>query len=75
MNEDLKWFATADLSEYKGNYVAILDKRIIASGTDAKKVWETAKRKSPNRTPALAKIPEKETLILSVSIGFRDVND
>lgn len=67
MKKDIEWFAKADLSKYKGRYVAILDKKVIASGTNAKKVWEEARKKYPDRKSAIAKIPEDETFVLSVN--------
>lgn len=62
MRRDIEWFSRADLSKYKGKYVAILDKKVIAHGNNAKKVWEEAKKKYPKKKSYLAKIPSDETL-------------
>jgi hypothetical protein len=69
MNKDTEWFAKKDLSEYKGKYVAILNKKVVASGTNAKKVWEEAKKKYPGKKSIIAKIPEDETFVLSIGFG------
>ena len=53
-----------DLSDYKGKYVAIVDKKIVFSGRNAKKVLDEAKSKYPSKRVVLRKIPEEEALIL-----------
>ena len=64
MAVDVKWFSKHDFSRYSGKYVAIIDKRVVSSGKNAKKVWENAKKKFPEETPAIAKISKKETYVL-----------
>ena len=53
-----------DFTKYKGKYVALVDKKIVASGENAKIVFEKAKSKYPKKEIVLRKIPEEETLIL-----------
>ena len=62
--EEIKWFSKANLSNYIGKYVAIVDNEVVAYGDNAKDVWEDAKRKHPEKTPSLAKVPKEELLIL-----------
>ncbi len=62
--EEINWFSKADFNMYAGKYVAIIEKKVVAFGDNAKKVWEEAKRKFPDKTPALAKIPKEELLVL-----------
>jgi len=59
MDGDYEWYLDADLDEYVGKWVVILNKKVVASGTDIKGVLEDAKRKYPNKTPFLAKVPER----------------
>jgi len=54
-----------DLSKYRGKYVAIINKKVVASGADAKEVWAEVKRKYPSKMPELAKISKEETLVLT----------
>lgn len=68
MAVDLKWFSKHDFSEYRGKYVAIIDKKVVAYGKNAKKVWKDAKKKFPEKSPAIAKIPNKETYVLIVNM-------
>ncbi len=63
-SKDFNWFVSADLSRYKGEYVAIVDEKVVTHGDNARKVWENAKQQHPDKIPALAKIPEDDLLIL-----------
>jgi hypothetical protein len=59
-----KRFFAIDFSRYKGRYVAVVGRRVVASGTNAKHVWLEAKRKNPTARPELHKVPKGETLVL-----------
>jgi hypothetical protein len=63
MENNYDWYVNADLSKFSGKWVAILDKKIIASDKDARKVIEKIKGRYPNSKPLLAKVAS-ETLIL-----------
>lgn len=58
------WYVKTDLRKYAGKWVAIANRKIVASGDDAEKVYKKAKKFAKN--PALAKVPKKDTLILVV---------
>ncbi|MBI4170639.1 MAG: succinyl-CoA synthetase subunit alpha [Candidatus Aenigmarchaeota archaeon] len=62
-SKEFEFYVKTDLSKYKGQYIAIVDDRVVASGGNAKKVIEEAKIKT-GKTPLLAKIPGEEALIL-----------
>lgn len=66
-SREFEFFVKSPLKKYKGKYVAILGKKIIASGENAKEVWRKARKKYPGRLPTLAKLPKEETLILKIS--------
>lgn len=61
--KELEFFVKTDLSKYKGLYVAIVEDKVVASGENAKLVWEEAKKKT-GKAPTIAKIPKEEILIL-----------
>lgn len=63
-----KLFVAVDFSKYKGKYVAIVKRRIVASGHDAEKVWLKAKRKYPDASPELLKVSTGKTLVLIVCV-------
>jgi len=43
--------------------VAVVGRRVVASGTNAKQVWLEAKRKKPTARPELHKVPKDETFL------------
>ncbi len=63
-NPEFEYFIKADFSRYKGQYVALLGRKVIAFGNNAKEVWEKARKKYPAQMPTLAKLPREEVLIL-----------
>jgi hypothetical protein len=48
--------------KYGGQYVAVVNQRIVASGKDAGSVLKKASRYSPQ--PHLAKIPREDVMVL-----------
>ncbi len=62
--DDFTWFLSASLKRYRGKHIAILNRRIIASGTNAKEVWERAHKKNPENDFLMTKVPEDDILIL-----------
>ena len=52
---------------YKGEYIALVNGKVVASGTDAKIVLDKAKSRNRGKEIILRKIPGEETLILKVS--------
>lgn len=58
------WYVKTDLRKYAGKWIAIADRKVVASGDDAEKVYKNAKKFVKN--PALAKVPKKDTLILVI---------
>ena len=57
---DYEWFLKEDLNNYSGKWLAILDKKIVASGTDLSKVLIEVKKDYPNKKPMITKV--KNTL-------------
>jgi len=55
-----------DFSRYRGKYVAIVRRKIVASGHDAEEVWLEAKKKHPRAQPELLKVSKGQTLVLIV---------
>lgn len=61
------FFLKMDTSKYKGEWVAIAKNKVVAHGTDAQKVYQTAKKKAPDKDISLAKAPEEQMLVLRFS--------
>jgi len=62
-----EFFIQSDTSPYKGEWIAIADKKIVSHGIDAQVVYKEAKQKLPSAQVSLAKVPDKQVLILSFS--------
>ncbi len=55
-----------DSTKYRGKYIALIDKKIVGSGKNAKLVLDNTRAKYPKKEIVLRKIPEDETLILVI---------
>jgi lysine/ornithine N-monooxygenase len=66
MREELKWFASfpKEMEQFRGKHVAIIGRKVVASGDSAKEVFEKAKKEYPDKMPVLAFIPRREALVL-----------
>ena len=66
MREELKWFALfpKEMEQFRGKHVAMIGRKVVASGDSAKEVFEKAKKEYPDKMPVLAFIPRKEALVL-----------
>jgi hypothetical protein len=65
MSKEFDFFVTNSLKKYEGKYVAIVGRKVVAHGRNAKTVWKTAKKKYPQSLPTIAKLPKEEVLVLS----------
>ncbi len=53
MSKNYDWYVKADISRFAGKWIAIVDQKPVASGIDAKKVYEEAKRNFLIKNPLL----------------------
>ena len=64
MNQaNYQFFMQANLSGYRGEWVAICDQKIISHGKNVKKVFREVKKKCPKKKPLITKVPETQTMI------------
>lgn len=63
MNEEYEWVHSQNLQKFKGKWIAVINKKIICSGSYADDVVKEAKKKS-KETPFLIKVPTEEYLSL-----------
>ncbi len=59
-----EWFRTADLRRYRGNYVALAERQVAASGKDPRKVLAAARKRFPKSEIALWKVMKDDCLVL-----------
>ena len=64
VDKNYEFYIKADLSEYAGKWIAIVDGEVVASGDRADEVYDSAKKKYPDKEVMLAKVPTEDTLIL-----------
>ncbi|HLC99049.1 MAG TPA: DUF5678 domain-containing protein [Candidatus Nanoarchaeia archaeon] len=57
------WFLKQDLSRYAGKWVALVDKRVAASGSNVEKVLREVNLKYPNKKPFLTKVRSRLSVL------------
>lgn len=62
--DNFSYYMKTNLGDYLGQWVAIVDEKIVASGENADVVYFEAKRKCPSKTPLLSCVPTGAALIL-----------
>ena len=55
---------SADLSNFMGEWVIIVDKKVVEHGENLKNIFKEVKEKYPNHKLLIGKVPEKGNLIL-----------
>jgi len=66
-SENYLFYIKTDTSTFKGEWIAIAKKKIVAHGKDAEEVYNQANKKYKNNEISLAKVPEEQTLILKLT--------
>lgn len=56
----------SDLTKYAGNWIAVLDGRVVAHGRSFKEVYQKVKSEHPNERPLIGKLPEAVPSVYSV---------
>lgn len=60
---DYEWFLKREFKEYDGQWIAIVNKKVVAHGKSVKNVIEEARRKFPSRRPSITKIRNKLSIL------------
>ncbi len=58
-----EWFLKKDLSEFSGKWLAIVDKKVVASDKDVGKVIQKVKEEFPNKKPLITKVKDKLSIL------------
>jgi len=64
MSKNFQAFLKLNKEKFANQYVVIVNRRLVASGSDIVSMLKSAKKKYPRRTPFVAKIPDKSALVL-----------
>ncbi|EDY35090.1 hypothetical protein ABOONEI_2632 [Aciduliprofundum boonei T469] len=62
-DKNYEFYINADLSEYAGKWIAIVDGKVVASGEDPEEVYMEAEKKG-GKEISLAYVPTNDLLIL-----------
>ncbi len=63
-DKNYEFYINADLSEYAGKWIAIVDGKVVASGDDPEYVYMSAEKVARGREISLAYVPRDELLVL-----------
>lgn len=58
INSDYKWLLLQGISQYKGQWIAVLDRNIVARNKSLKNVLKTVADKNLNTVPLYLRVPE-----------------
>ena len=52
------------LGDYVEEWIAVVDNKIVARGSEAKQVYDSAKSLYPEKTPFIMKVPSDKVMVL-----------
>ena len=58
-----EWFLKKNLKDYSGKWLAIVDKKIVASDENAQKLIKKTKKDFPNKKPFITKVRDKLSIL------------
>ena len=64
MSDNFQSFLKLDTSKLANQYVVIINGKLFASGQDIENMLKKARKQHPGKIPFVAKIPDKELLVL-----------
>ena len=59
LSKNYEFFMNTDLSDFVGQWIAVVDEKIVASGSDFSVVFRQVKSKFPSKIPFVAMAPCK----------------
>lgn len=68
MSKNLHAYLKLDLRNHPDQYAVLVDGKLVGAGTDLQALLRKARKRFPNKTPAIAKVPGSQTLILSFRV-------
>jgi len=63
VSQNFNFILSRDLSKYSGDWIAVANNKIVATGESASEVMSKSKKKTKKRT-TIMRVPEKNTLML-----------
>ncbi len=65
--DNFEGLSEEEMSEYAGEWIAIVDGRVVAHGNSFKDVYEYAKNNYPKNKALIGKLPDAMPTILSIN--------
>lgn len=63
LTKNYEFYSNADLSMYGGEWVAIINEKVIAHGKQVKELMKKANETNPGVTPFIVKVPKAQRLL------------
>ena len=63
LETNYQFFMESDVSQYIGEWIAIVDEKVIAHGRSIKEVAEKSKSLAKGKKALFARVPDKESMI------------
>ena len=60
---NFNWLASQNLTEFSGQWVSVVNRKIVAYGPELKLVMKETKRQYPDVVPYITLVPTHETFI------------
>lgn len=64
LQSNYNFYLKSNLNRYNGQWVAIVNKKVISHSRSPKKAYLTAKKKFPNKNPFMAKVSSNQAMVL-----------
>lgn len=64
IKENFDFFIDEDMHKFSGKWIAILNKKVVASGENLKEMLREVKEKYPKQEPLIVRAPTEKLLIL-----------
>ncbi len=58
-----EWFLNKDFSKNAGEWLAIIDRNVVASGKDVDRLIKEVKSKYPNKRPLITKVRDRLSIL------------
>ena len=58
-----EWFLKRDFSQFSGKWLAIIDKKVVASGKNVGNVIKEAKKEYPKKKPFITKVRDNLSIL------------
>ncbi|MBI5635802.1 succinyl-CoA synthetase subunit alpha [Candidatus Micrarchaeota archaeon] len=62
MDENYEFYLNSNLEKYVGEWIAVVDGKIIPHGASVKRAYQECRKQCPGKTPFLACVPKSAAM-------------